>query len=145
MVVVGLGLAAGVAWWLQRPAAAPATTAAPRAGGGGVPAVEVIRVATARIQDDAQAVGSLRSNQSVTLKPEVAGRVVQIGFADGARVRRGQVLVQLDDVLQRAELSQAQAQLSIARANLQRNQELVAQNFVARRVLDESQASLQVA
>jgi membrane fusion protein (multidrug efflux system) len=145
MLVIGLGLAAGAAWWLQRPAAAPATAAAPRAGGGGVPAVEVIRVATARIQDDAQAVGSLRSNQSVTLKPEVAGRVVQIGFADGARVRRGQLLVQLDDVLQRAELSQAQAQLSIARANLQRNQELVAQNFVARRVLDESQASLQVA
>jgi membrane fusion protein (multidrug efflux system) len=79
------------------------------------------------------------------LRPEVAGRVVQIGFEDGARVRRGQLLVQLDDVLPRAELSQAQAQLSIASANLQRNQELVAENFVARRVLDESQASLQVA
>jgi membrane fusion protein (multidrug efflux system) len=105
----------------------------------------VVRVATARIQDDAQAVGSLRSRQSVMLRPEVAGRVVQIGFEDGARVRRGQLLVQLDDVLPRAELSQAQAQLSTASANLQRNQELVAQNFVARRVLDESQASLQVA
>jgi membrane fusion protein (multidrug efflux system) len=79
------------------------------------------------------------------LRPEVAGRVVQIGFEDGARVRRGQLLVQLDDVLPRAELSQAQAQLSIASANLQRNQELVAQNFIARRVLDESQANLQVA
>ncbi len=99
----------------------------------------------ARVQDDAQAVGSLRSRQSVTLRPEVAGRVAQIGFEDGARVRRGQLLVQLDDVLQRAELSQAQAQLSIASANLQRNQELVEQNFVARRVLDESQANLQVA
>jgi membrane fusion protein (multidrug efflux system) len=104
-----------------------------------------VRVATARIQDDAQAVGSLRSRQSVMLRPEVAGRVVQIGFEDGARVRRGQLLVQLDDVLPRAELSQAQAQLSIASANLQRNQDLVEQNFVARRVLDESQANLQVA
>lgn len=110
-----------------------------------MPAVEVVRVATARIQDDAQAVGSLRSRQSVMLRPEVAGRVAQIGFEDGARVRRGQLLVQLDDVLPRAELSQAQAQLSIASANLQRNQELVAQNFIARRVLDESQANLQVA
>jgi membrane fusion protein (multidrug efflux system) len=107
--------------------------------------VEVARVAIARIQDDAQAVGSLRSRQSVTLRPEVAGRVAQIGFEDGARVRRGQLLVQLDDVLQRAELSQAQAQLSIAQVTLQRNQELVEQNFVARRVLDESLASLQVA
>jgi membrane fusion protein, multidrug efflux system len=48
-------------------------------------------------------------------------------------------------VLQQAELSQAQAQLSIARANLRRNEELVAANFVAQRVLDESRANLQVA
>lgn len=95
--------------------------------------------------DDAQSVGSLRSRQSVTLRPEVSGRVVRIAFADGAAVRQGQLLIQLDDTLQKAELSQAQAQLSIARANLTRNEELVAQNFVARRVLDESRASLQVA
>ena len=97
------------------------------------------------LQDDAQAVGTVRSRQSVTLQPEVSGRVAKIAFADGARVQRGQLLVQLDDTLQRAELSQAQAQLSIARANLKRNQELVAENFVAQRVLDESQANLQVA
>jgi len=146
MAAIGLGLAAGAAWWLQRPAQAPAVASVPAGrANAGPPTVEVVRVATARIQDDAQAVGSLRSRQSVMLRPEVAGRVVQIGFEDGARVRRGQLLVQLDDVLPRAELSQAQAQLSIASANLQRNQELVAQNFVARRVLDESQASLQVA
>jgi membrane fusion protein (multidrug efflux system) len=145
MTVIGLGLAAGAAWWLQRPAEAPAAASAPGAAGAGAPAVEVVRVTTARIQDDAQAVGSLRSHQSVTLRPEVPGRVVKIGFADGAQVKRGQLLVQLDDALPRAELSQAQAQLSVARANLQRNQELVAQDFVARRVLDESQASLQVA
>ncbi len=148
-VAVGLGLALGAAWWLQRPAQTSGMAVLPSTGvaaaGDSVPAVEVVRVGTTRIQDDAQAVGSLRSRQSVTLRPEVAGRVVAIGFADGARVQRGQLLVQLDDVLPRAELSQAQAQLSIARANLQRNQELVAQNFVARRVLDESQASLQMA
>jgi membrane fusion protein (multidrug efflux system) len=107
--------------------------------------VEVAQVKTLALQDDAQAVGTLRSRQSVTLRPEVSGRIAQIAFADGARVKRGQLLVQLDDVLQRAELSQAQAQLSIARANLKRNEELVAQAFVAQRVLDESRAALQVA
>ena len=113
--------------------------------GGGTPGVEVAKVKAVRLQDDAQAVGTLRSRQSVTLKPEVSGRVARIAFADGAQVKTGQLLVQLDDTLQRAELSQAQAQLSIARANLKRNQELVAQNFVATRVVDESQANLQVA
>jgi membrane fusion protein (multidrug efflux system) len=47
--------------------------------------------------------------------------------------------------LQQAEVSQAQAQLSIARANTRRNQELVAQGFVAQRVLEESAANQQVA
>ena len=164
VAAAGLGLASAGAWWFQHraaPASANATSAdqastgarqgstgapAGRAGGAtGMPGVEVAQVKTLRIQDDAQAVGTLRSRQSVTLRPEVSGRVAQIAFADGARVRRGQLLVQLDDVLQRAELSQAQAQLSMARANFKRNQELVAENFVARRVLDESQASLQVA
>jgi len=157
VAVVGIAAASGAAWWYQsRPsspkeitgapagassaASAPAGAAsAPRAAG-----VEVARVEKMSLQDDAQSVGSLRSRQSVMMRPEVAGRVKELGFTDGARVRKGQVLVQLDDVLQRAEIRQAQAQVSIAQANLKRNQELVAQNFVAKRVLDESAANLQV-
>jgi len=160
VAVVGIAAASAGAWWYQaRPqgpveikadsgaprtgaaAAAPAGAAsAPRAAG-----VEVVKAERARLQDDAQSVGSLRSRQSVMLRPEVAGRVKELGFADGANVRKGQVLVQLDDVLQKAEIKQAQAQVSIAQANLKRNQELVAQSFVAQRVLDESGANLQVA
>lgn len=155
IAAAGLGLASVGAWWLQNrtpnPAAAaggsPRGSAAASAGrpAAGTPGVEVVQVKSLALRDDAQAVGTLRSRQSVTLRPEVSGRISQIAFADGARVRRGQLLVQLDDVLQKAELSQAQAQLSIARANLKRNEELVAQAFVAQRVLDESRAALQVA
>ncbi len=159
----GLALASGAAWWVQQPgkgttaekpvAAGPGAAGAARSGGaggpggpgGGAPGVEVAKVKTMPLQDDAQAVGSLKSRQSVILRPEVAGRVAELAFADGARVRKGQLLLRLDDTLQKAELSQAEAQLSIARANLKRNQELVAENFVAQRVLDESRASLQVA
>lgn len=158
VAVTGIAVASGAAWWWQnRTAAAPAAASGgsaapgqapaggPRAAAGGPPSVEVTSVRRMRLQDDAQAVGTLRSRQSVTLKPEVAGRVQRIAFADGAQVRRGQLLVQLDDTLQAAELLQAQAQLSIAQTNFNRNQELVAQNFVAQRVLDESRAALQVA
>lgn len=152
-VVAGVAVAAVLGWWLQKPqqkpadvpngAAKPASAASK--SDNAPPSVEVLQVATTRLVDDTQAVGTLVSHQSVMLRPEVSGRVVQLAFADGAVVRRGQVLVRLDDVLQQAELSQAQAQLSIARANHKRNQELVAQNFVAQRVLDESRAALQVA
>jgi multidrug efflux pump subunit AcrA (membrane-fusion protein) len=107
--------------------------------------VELAKVQKQTLRDDAEAVGTLRSRQNVMLRPEVAGRILALGFADGARVSAGQVLVQLDDTLQRAEVQQSLAQMSIAKANYKRNQELVAQNFVAQRVLDESAASLQVA
>jgi RND family efflux transporter MFP subunit len=107
--------------------------------------VEVAQVKKLALRDDAEAVGSLRSSQNVMLRPEVAGRVLSLGFADGARVRAGQVLVQMDDTLQRAEVQQALAQMSIAKANHKRNQELVAQNFVSQRSLEESSAALQVA
>ena len=107
--------------------------------------VEVAVVESANLRDDAQAVGSLKSRQNTMIRPEVAGRVVALGFSDGNQVRAGQLLVQLDDSLQRAEIQQAQAQVSIAQANHKRNQELVAQNFIAQRSLDESQANLQVA
>lgn len=94
--------------------------------------------------DETQAVGSLRSRQGVLLRPEVGGRVKQILFSDGQRVRKGQLMVQFEDQLQQAQVAQARAELSIAEANHKRNQELVAQNFISQRSLDESSAALEV-
>ncbi|MEP6908525.1 MAG: efflux RND transporter periplasmic adaptor subunit [Pseudoxanthomonas sp.] len=127
----------------------PAPGQTPGAGAGaaaGKPvAVEAAKVEVVRLVDDAQAVGSLRSRRSVVLRPEVSGRITQLNFTDGQRVRKGQVLVQFDDQLPLAQVQQSQAELSIAQANQKRNQELVAQNFVSQRSLDESAANLQVA
>lgn len=159
VAVVGIAAAAGGGWWwLNQPAkqpadragasAAPGKGAAPAAGAPAparVAGVEVSKVEPATLRDDAQAVGTLRSRQNTVLRPEVAGRIIHIGFTDGGRVKKGQLLVRLDDALQAAEIKQAQAQVAIARANYRRNQELVAQAFVAQRVLDESQATVQVA
>ena len=171
VAVAGIAVAAVGGWWYQNkpvassapaanapaggPPAAPAAGAkpgAPAPGPGGAPAgppramgVEVAKVEQSTLRDDAQTVGTLKSRQNTMLRPEVAGRVVALGFADGSQVRKGQMLVQLDDTLQRAEIQQAQAQMSIAQANHKRNQELVEKGFIAQRSLDESQASLQVA
>lgn len=157
VAVVGVALASGGAWWYQnKPRAVSADgsgaigASAQAASGAGAtqawaPAVEVARVEVVRLTDDTQAVGSLRSRQSVVLRPEVSGRVTQLNFRDGMRVRKGQLLVQLDDQLQRAQVQQSDAELSIAQANHKRNQELAAQNFISQRSVDESAANLQVA
>jgi membrane fusion protein (multidrug efflux system) len=107
--------------------------------------VEVAVAVTRAVTDDTTAVGSLRSRQGVTIRPEVSGRVVKLGFRDGQHVRRGQLIVQLDDALPQAQLRQAQAQLDIARTTLKRNEELVAQNFVTQSVVDQAQATVNVA
>lgn len=158
LMVVGLVAAGGLAWWLQnrapagvapvrsdtaQPGAGPSTSG--NAAAAGPASVEVGRVEVMRLQDDTQAVGTLRSRQGVMLKPEVSGRVARLAFADGQRARKGQLLIQLDDTLQQAQLKQAQAQASIARTNLQRNRELVAQNFISQSAVDQSLANLQVA
>ena len=155
LALVGVCVASGAAWWWQNKpatssAAAPlsgpgAATGSPVAGAARAPAVEVAKVQTQLLVDETQAVGSLRSRQGVMLRPEVAGRVKQIFFNDGQRVRKGQVLVQFEDQLQQAQVSQARAELSIAEANHKRNQELVGQNFISKRSLDESGAALEVA
>lgn len=161
LALVGISLASGAAWWWQNkapasagaenrasaPVGAPPAGAA-RGGAGGrpgqAPAVEVAQVKSMRLLDEAQAVGSLRSRQSVMLRPEVGGRVKQIFFNDGQRVTKGQLMVQFEDQLPQAQLAQLRAELSIAQANHRRNQELVAQNFISQRSLDESAAALEV-
>lgn len=164
VAVLGMAAASGAAWWYQQPKPAGVNATEPAAnavnpangataakgassggGSGKAPTVEMGRVELAQLTDDARAVGSLRSRRGVVLRPEVAGRISQLNFTDGQRVRKGQVLVQLDDQLQQAQVQQSRAELSIALANQKRNQELVAQNFVSQRSLDESAAALQVA
>ena len=164
VAVVGIAAAGGAAYWYQHKAPmgtalaasdmaagagrAPSGTASGAAaapGAGGPVTVEVGKAETMALQDETQTVGTLRSRQGVMLRPEVSGRISRLGFADGQRVRRGQLLVQLDATLQQAQLLQARAQASIARTNLQRNRDLMAQNFVSQSAADQSAAALEVA
>ena len=160
VAVLGIAGASGAAWWYQNKpksteqsssapgAAGPQAGASAPTAGASAPrpaAVEVAKVEVMKLTDDTQAVGNLRSRQSVVVRPEVSGRITQLNFKDGDRVRKGQLLVQFDDQLQAAQVKQSQAELSIALANHKRNQELVAQNFIAQRSVDESAANLEVA
>ncbi|MBS0551415.1 MAG: efflux RND transporter periplasmic adaptor subunit, partial [Proteobacteria bacterium] len=155
--LIGLGT---LAWYANhRPsgAAAPsaATSSAPASGGtpaavgqaaqGGPVLVEVRAVEQRAIADDVTAVGSLVSNESVVLRPEVAGRISAIRFRDGAAVRKGDVLVELDAAVQRAELQQAQASLRLADANIRRTEDLFARKFVSQSSLDTVRSQLEVA
>lgn len=118
--------------------APPAMPAGPPVG------VETAQVLTADLTDDALAVGSLRSNESVVVRPETAGRIAAIHFRDGAAVGKGMLLIALDAATQAAELEQARANLALARASFQRTQDLFVKKFISGQALDTAQATLKV-
>ena len=155
--LVGLAALGGYAWHVNRtpapgqPVAAQVKTAGAGGGGGGgagqaAPVVVETQAVSVRVlDDDVSAVGSLVSNESVVLRPEVSGRIEAIHFRDGEPVRRGEVLVELDAAVQRAELQQARANLTLAEADFSRTQDLFGRKFVSRSSLDDARAKLEVA
>lgn len=150
LAIAGLAGLGFVAYNANRASVAnPSIAAVPASGkpagppGGGV-AVEVSQVGTTDFSDEATAVGTLKSNESVVLRPETAGRIATIGFRDGAVVSKATLLVSLDATLQEAEVQQARANLVLAQTNFQRNQELVAKKFLSQQALDTSAANLKV-
>lgn len=121
----------------QRPTGGPPA-------GGMATSVEVVKVVARAVVEDAGAVGTIRSNESVVLRPEVAGRIAAIHFRDGQTVSRGTVLVALDAAIQQAELQQAKANLALAQTNYRRNEDLFQRKFISERARDESAATLKV-
>ncbi len=125
-----------------RPAGAPAAAGPP--GGFAIP-VETAKVVLQTLQEDVSAVGSLRSNESVVVRPEISGRISAIHFTEGARVSKGAALLLLDSSTQAAEVQQARANLALAQTNYERTQELQKSKFVSANAGDQALNGLKVA
>ncbi|MFO1306146.1 MAG: efflux RND transporter periplasmic adaptor subunit [Burkholderiales bacterium] len=154
--------AAGAGYWIgtQRtpggPPGASANAGPPKAGPGGPPGgppggggqavtVEAVKVVTAPMPQTITAVGSLRSDESVTLRPESAGRINAITFQEGQRVAKGTPLVKLDPAIPDAEYAQAKANLTLAKAKFDRAVDLANRNYISGQAKDEAENSYKVA
>lgn len=151
---------AGAVWWLYGTAGGDPTSGlrAPAAdqdqgrtgATGGSPqvravAVEVATARAVRTSTDIRAIGSLQSDETVQLAPEIAGRVFEIDFIEGSPVKAGDVLVRLDDALAKAEVKDAEARLSFAEANDERARQLSRTGNVTERSRDEAATNLETA
>jgi membrane fusion protein (multidrug efflux system) len=152
IALLGVAIAAGAGYWFgtQRTdtAAKRATVAgaaAPDRSALSAVTVEVVTAATASMPQMITAVGSLRSDESVTLRPEVAGRVVKIGFDEGRSVGKNAVLVKLDPAINEAEVQQAKANLTLAKSKYERAIDLQKQGFISGQARDEAENNLRVA
>lgn len=118
--------------------------AQPARGGGAVPVV-VAEVVTAPFVDSLQAVGSTRANESIEITANVSDRIERILFNEGDRVEAGQLLVVMNSAEERAQLAEAEANLSDQRQQFERLDRLVATNSAAISQRDEQRARMEAA
>ena len=138
VVVVGVGVVLGVVKGLQI-----GTMIA--AGKSFVPPPETISSAVAheeKWQDTLSAVGSVNAAQGVIVSPEIAGTVTEIAFESGATVKQGDLLIKLAASSEAAQLRAAEAQVQLAKLNLERTRKLRADNTVSQSEFDQADATL---
>ncbi len=149
-MAVVLLVAAGIAgaYWQLVVKPAAETAGAPGGRGGPPPGfalpVEAVPVKLGKVERQVAAIGSLRSSETVIVRPEVAGRVAKILFQEGNKTKAGQVLLELDSAIEKAELIQARANLELSKANFERADELAKRGSGTARALDEARAKLKV-
>lgn len=115
-IVLGtlLGAGAGLALWKRQ---ALRHAAATKAGFEPAETVELVEARPIRWRQTAELVGTAVAIRSVMLSNEVAGSVTETLFESGSSVKAGQVLLRMDDSVERADLAAAEASVRIAEAN----------------------------
>lgn len=91
------------------------------------------------------AVGTLRADETVMVRPEIAGRVVTLHFKEGQAVSDGDALVTLDQGEYQAQLAGSTAQVGLEETSYRRLQDLQRKNLTSPQILDEAKAKLDAA
>lgn len=137
LVLAGLS---GAYWWIfLNPSRAQQSSGAPP--GIVVEATAAIAATSVR---KLKAVGTLASNQSVMIRPEIAGRLTKIHFKNGAIVKAGTLLAELDKSVLQAEVARARASLDLAQKEHKRAAELLQRGTGTKQRKDETFAALRL-
>ena len=104
-------------------------------------AVSTAEVKAVSWEPTIRAIGTVNAANGVDLTAEVTGVVKEIQFTANQSVKQGDVLVRLDDEVQRADLAAAQSQLDLNEQALQRAQELQTRGVGSQSALDSAQAA----
>jgi multidrug efflux system membrane fusion protein len=110
-------------------------------------------IATPARYDDvpvtADAVGTIQALNTVTVRTQVDGRLLEIAFKDGQDVRKGDILAKVDPATYQAQYDQAvakkaqdEAQLANARADLERYAKLAQTDYGSRQQADTQRATV---
>lgn len=104
--------------------------------------VELSPVEQREMAETVEAVGTTRARQSVAIVPVDEGRVKELNFTPGQQVAKGDVLVTMDDTIERADLAEARARVTEWTQALDRTQTLLSTNAVSKATLEDTTARL---
>jgi membrane fusion protein, multidrug efflux system len=137
LVCVGLYWKYSSSSTAARNAPAPAAKSSP----AGVP-VKVGTVRSGTISEEVSAVGSLLANESIVIRPERDGRIIDIHFSEGQLVRKGERLVSLDSAEAEAQLAATNSEVTLNQSRLKRATELHEKKFISAQALDDAREAL---
>ncbi len=104
--------------------------------------ISSIAVREEKWQGTLAAIGTVAAVQGVNVTAEIPGLIREITFESGALVKQGDVLVRLDTTSEEAQLRAMDAQLELARLNVERERKLRAENMVSQSELDTAEATV---
>jgi membrane fusion protein, multidrug efflux system len=143
VVVAGVGL-----YWKYSPLSSAAPKAPGPAAKGGPGFNIPVKAAAARtgtISEEVTAVGTLLANESVMIRPEIAGRVTAIHFSEGQAVAAGARLVSLDASEVQAQLAGSKADERLNAQRAERAEELYKKAFISQQALDDAREAFKKA
>ena len=106
--------------------------------------VEAAKVTAAPLSEQVTAIGTLLSNEAVTVSSEIPGRLKEIHFQEGQPVEQGAPLFTLDDSVYRAQLDDAEAKLKLAEQTNKRTSTLFSNKYATAQSADEAVSNLAV-
>ncbi|MES9825857.1 MAG: efflux RND transporter periplasmic adaptor subunit [Candidatus Thiodiazotropha endolucinida] len=99
------------------------------------------QVRSLRWPNTVSATGSLVAVQGVIVTAELGGKIGEIAFESGDRVKQNDLLVRIDVTAEQAQLRSAEAAAKLARINLNRSRDLRANKTVSQADLDTAEAN----
>jgi membrane fusion protein, multidrug efflux system len=107
--------------------------------------VEVATVIQQNISDMFQGVGSIEAIEKITVVSEIDGTVLSLPFEEGANIRKGQLIAQLDDAQLSAEVNRTEALYNQSKSAYNRIKTVVDQKAGTLQDLDDALGALKVA
>ncbi len=106
--------------------------------------VDILIATPHRLVERFSTVGTIQADEQVEIRSEISGIIEEIHFAEGSRVQRGQLLVQIEDDTLVAERDRAIHRVELARLREARQQDLLAQGLTSQDDYDLAFSQLNV-